>query len=727
MAEYLLELCTDELAASRLEAISEVFVRRVFEELVGRGLAPGKVITGATPRRLVLALQDLPEHEPSGEQQLLGPPVAESWDEAGEPTAALAGFLARAALPSADRLRRIRTEKGEYLGVTRHVEGRPLAAVLGELVPRLLAEMGWRDSPPAAFPARLRGVLSLLDGKLLEWRLGTLRAGRSTAGHPRLSPGTFTVKSFADYRRRLGRLGIEISFSRRRSKLDRKLRAAAAGLGAELVGGDRLLDRLSASCEIPGVVQGDVESDFLTLPSEVVVATLNRLGAFALRAEGELLANFLTVMDRRDDPQGRVREGWQRTVAGHLIDARFAERADRKLPLAERARRLGDLVLHPRLGTYAQKSERLVALVELICSELDWPEELDGARQAATLAKADLTTAMVRQHPTLSGVVGGIYARGEGYVEAVWQAIYDQNQPLTWDDPPPRGAAGQVLAVADRVDTLVGFLGIGELPSGSRDPQGLKRLTQGLLRVVLDGGLELDLDLLAARTVLLYAGAGTGSQEEGAASIELQYGAEELVELLRPFLADRLRHVLGQRGHAHDEIEAVMAVAGNSLPDLEARLFALRKVRGDRAFASLVQAAKRISNIISAADEHPLRVELLTEPAERELNKALEKVRGTLDQAVAKRLYAEALRRMAALARRLDQFFNEVLVMDEDEALRHNRLALLQATHRVFWRVARLQEMAVEEMPVGEMPVGEMPVEEMPVKEKFKQRKEEGS
>jgi len=232
MAEYLLELRTDELPASHLVTIAEVLVRRIFEELVGRGLAPGKMVTGATPRRLVIVLQDLPANEPSGEQRLLGPPVTEAWDEAGEPTAALAGFLARAAVPKADQLSRIRTEKGEYLGLTRQVEGRPLAVVLGGLVPRLLAELGWDDSPSAAFPARLRGILSLLDGKVLEWRMGALHASRSTAGHPRLSPAVFAVKNFADYRRRLGRLGIEISFERRRSfarPLVRQLRDPRSG------------------------------------------------------------------------------------------------------------------------------------------------------------------------------------------------------------------------------------------------------------------------------------------------------------------------------------------------------------------------------------------------------------------------------------------------------------------------------------------------------------------
>lgn len=708
MADYLLELQTDELPAANLRAISKLFVSRLFEQLVGRGLTPGKVVTGATPRRLVVSLQDLPRREPDGEQQVLGPPVEESWNADDQPSAALEGFMARAEVPSADELTEVRTEKGQYLALVQPRQGKSLATALGEIVPSLLQELGWDGSPATAFPARLRSALSLLDGKVLRWSAGGIEAGSSTAGHRRLSPQAFAVKDFADYRRRLGRLGIEIAFDRRRAKIRKQLQQRAEDLGAELVGGDRLLDLVTGWCEIPGIVQGEIEADFLRLPSEVVVATLHRLGAFALRANGELLGEFLTVMDRPDDPRERVREGWQRTVAGHLIDARFAEKADLKLPLVQRTHRLGDLVLHAKLGTFAQKRTRLESLVELACGQVGATAEVETARQAATLAKADLTTALVRQHPALAGVVGGIYARGEGYVEAVWQAIYDQYLPAAAGDPPPRGVAGQVLAVADRLDTLVGFMGIGELPTGSRDRHGLKRLAHGLLQVVLDGKLEIDLDLLAARSVLLYTG-GRGTEEEGAvcgsepvedpppAAIELQLGAEELLQVLRPFLHDRLRHVLGQRGYAHDEIEAVLAIAGSSLPDLELRLTALQRVRGDRAFSSLVQAAKRIANILRDSPEHSLQEGLLSEPAEKELFTGLEQAREVIEKAVAEQQYVEALRRMAALARRLDRFFKEVLVMDEDDSLRHNRLALLQATRRVFWRVARLKEMAVQE------------------------------
>ncbi len=703
-SEYLLELRFEELPPRFLARAVRQLSTRLFEDLMGRGLGPREVVTGITPRRLMVCLQGLPQVEPDRETRELGPPVEEAYDEAGEPIAALAELVERTGVAPGD-LRQVQTGRGLRLAAVRTIPGSPVAEVLAEIVPRVLGELdGW---PPAACGGGQRGLLSLLDGEILACERAGVAAGASTAGHPVLSPAPFEVAGFEDYLRRLSELGIEVIPEVRRAALEAALAEHAGELGGELEGGDELLERLTAACEIPGVVCGRFDSGYTTMPEEVILAVLGgRLEAFALRGEGALLPRFLTVMDRADDPRGYVQAGQERAAAGRLVDARFRYDADRKLTLAERSRRLDGLDFHPRLGSYAAKTERIRELVELACGELGWQDVLEPAGEAAGLLKADLTSGMVRDYPSLRGTIGGIYAREEGYVEVVWRAIYEQYRGKASPrrgasgtsshrgaggtsshrgagGPIPQHRVGRVVAVADRLDSLVGFFGIGRVPSGSKDPFGLRRLARGLLRIVVDGGMELDLDLMAARAVLLYGEA-------------LDRGAEDLLRELQAFLAERFRHFLGQRGFAHDEIEAAEAIGANNLPDLVARITALRTVREDKDFRSLVLAAKRIFNIVKDSPEFELRQEELAAGAERDLHAALGPVRERVAAAASERRYEDCLRSMADLVPHLDRFFADVLVMDEDEGLRANRIALLQACRRLYWRVARLKAMVVE-------------------------------
>ncbi len=676
-AEYLLELRFQDVPPRLLSRASRRLAERLFEDLTGRGLGPREVITGMTPRRLVVCLQGLPEVEPDRRTRELGPPVSEAYDEQGAPTEALRGFVERLAVEPED-LRQVKTERGTCLAIFREVAGRPLRDVLREVVPVALGELDWWL--PMRAGGGPRGILSLLDGEVLPCELsgvvaGARTAGPRTAGHPDL----FEVTGFADYRQRLRELGIEVIPEARRAALEQALADRALELGGELEGGEDLLERLSAACEIPGVVHGSFDPDYTTMPEQVILTVLDRLDAYALRGKHDLMPFFLTVMDRADDPEGFVKAGQERAAAGHLVDARFRYEADRKLTLAERGSRLDELDFHPRLGSYAAKAGRIRELIELACSELGWKDVVEPAVEAAGLLKADLTSGMVRDYPALRGTIGGICAREEGYVEAVWRTIYEQYQGR----PIPRQRVGRVVAVADRLDSLVGFLDIGKTPSGSKDPFGLRRLARGLLRIIVDGGMELDLDLMAARAVLLYGEV-------------LDRGAEDLLRELQVFLAERFRHFLGRRGFAYDEIEAAEAIGVKNLPDLMARITALKTVREDSDFRSLVLAAKRIFNIVKDSPEFEVRPENLADGAERDLYDALVPVREEVDRAAGERRYEDCLRSMAALVPHLDRFFADVLVMDDDDSLRANRIALLQACRRVFWRIARLKAMMVE-------------------------------
>jgi glycyl-tRNA synthetase beta chain len=687
--EYLLEVRAEEIPARMLEPAVRELATRLFEELMARNLPPREVETAFTPRRLVLVCRGLPAREPDIEERVVGPPVSKAYKADGSPSPALAGFARRCGV-APEELVRVATDKGEYVAAIQQRRGAATGEVLAELVPRILAALSWpktmvwgQGEGPWVRP--IHGIVSLLDGEVVPFELFGVAAGATTAGHPLLSPEPFAVAGADDHRLQLATRGIEVRPEERRRRLAEQMAAAAAELGGRPVSDPALLDKLVALCEVPGLVRGSFDPGFLELPREVLATSLrDHQSAFAVEADGQLLPQFLTVMDRPDDPAGRVRAGNEWVVAARLADARFFYQEDRKRSLEDRTEDLRRLTFHLRLGSYADKAERLVELARVLAEELGWgDEEVLLAARAAHLLKADLATEMVKEFTSLQGVVGGLYARQEGYPEEVWQAIYDQYLPAGADDPVPRGRVGKVTALADRMDTLVGMFGLGLVPSGSRDPFGLRRAAQAAVRIAFEGELPFDLDLVAVKAARLYGD-------------RLPTNGEEILPALRPFLDDRVRYVLGSAGYAHDEIEAALAVGAQDLPNLGARVAALHRVREEKEFLSLVLSAKRIVNIVRDAPEHALDEPLLVEPAEKDLHAAWRAAKEEVEEAAAAGDYERCLRRTSELAAPLDRFFVEVLVMAEDEALRRNRIALLQAIHRVISRTARLTEVVVD-------------------------------
>ncbi|MEA2692264.1 MAG: glycyl-tRNA synthetase beta chain [Acidobacteriota bacterium] len=695
--EYLLEVRSEEIPARMLEPGVKEIATRLFEELMARGLGPRQVETGYTPRRLMLSLAGLPEKEPDREEQVLGPPVRAAYTKEGLPTPAFHGFAKKCGVP-AEELRKVETEKGEYLGATVKTAGRPTTDVLAELVPRLLSEISWaktmrwghggKDAGPWVRP--IHGIVSLFDGAVVPFALFGVAAGDLTEGHPVLSPAPFRVTGLASYRQELAARGIEVRPAERREALHAGMKERAVAAGGILVEDAALLEKLVAICEIPGVMEGGFEEEFLDLPAEVLSTSLrdHQSALTVERSSGaggdhRLLPRFLTVMDRPDDPAGRVRSGNEWVVSARLADARFFYGEDRKVGLARRAEQLGSLTFHDKLGSYADKSERLATLAMAICAQLGWKAEAPGAKIAARLLKADLATEMVKEFTSLQGIMGGIYARIDGQPEEIWQAVYDQYLPASTEDAIPRGRTGQVVSLADRIDTLAGIFGLGLVPTGSRDPFGLRRAAQGVVRILLEGELPLDLEKAAMEAVKLYGN-------------RLSRTPEQVLADLRPFLADRVRYVLGLAGYAYDEIEAGLATGAANLPDLKARVDALHRARTGADFLAVVLAAKRIANIVKEAPESPLDPALLVEPAEKDLAAAFAGMKDEIEAAAAARDYERCLARIADLAPVLDRFFVEVLVMDKDPAVRTNRIALLQAIGRTVSRTARLTEMVVD-------------------------------
>jgi len=686
--EFLLEVRCEEIPARMLEPAIRELATRSFETLLSKGLTPSEVETGYTPRRILLTLRGLPEREPDRREQMIGPPAKIGFKEDGEPTPAAVGFAKKCGVETSE-LEIVETPKGDYLGATVAIDGRSTIDVLSEQIPPILEGLSWAKSmrwgdAEGPWVRPVHGLLAIFNGKILPMALFGISASDATCGHPLHSPERFSVVDKSDYDAKMAERRIVITFDRRRELLDEQLKQLAEKEGGNLVADAELLDRLTSTCGIPGVVHGEFDATYLGLPREVLSTSLrDHQSAFTVESEERLLPIFLTVMDRSDDPEGRVRAGNEWVVAARLDDARFFYTEDRKRSLGDRAADLEHLVFHADLGSYADKTERISRLSESICSVLGWKAETEQAREAAKLLKVDLTTEMVKEFTSLQGVMGGVYAREEGAADAIWQAIYDQYLPASPGDGIPRGRVGQAVAMADRVDTLVGMFGLGLIPSGSRDPFGLRRAAQGLVRIVLDAGLAVDLDMLAARSARLYDDC-------------LKRSAEEVLADLRPFVLDRVRHLLGRRGCSYDSIEAAIGAGTSDLPDLAARVDAVEKLREESDFLSLVLAAKRIANIVKDTPEHDLDADLLREGAEIELHRAADNLRSAIDRAEAEADHETALRSIAELAPVLDTFFVEVLVMDENLELRQNRISLLQSILRLISRTARLTEVVVD-------------------------------
>ncbi len=688
MTEFFLEVRCEEIPARMLRPGTRELAMRMFEELMAHQLTPRTVKTAFTPRRLALTLEGLAEREPDREEQVVGPPKSAAFDAAGKPTQAAIGFARRCGL-EVDELEIIRTEKGEYLAAQQKTEGRATSELLAELTPRILAGLNWPKvmrwgDGQGPWVRPIHGIVALLGGRIVDFELFGIASGNLTAGHPWLSPKRFEVSDSTDYGRKMARRRIVVKHDKRQQRILAQMKHLAQAAGGRVVEDQRLLDKLASICEIPGVVEGQFDPDYLSLPREVLVTSLrDHQSAFGVESRGKLLPRFLTVMDRADDPDGRVRAGNEWVVAARLEDARFFYQEDRRRPLAERAADLEQLTFHARLGSYAEKTERLVQLGGMICDSLGQTDHADRVAEAAGLLKMDLTTEMVKEFTSLQGVMGGVYAREEGAPDVIWQAIYDQYLPGSTDDPIPQGPVGQIVGLADRIDSLVGIFGLGLKPTSSKDPFGLRRAAQGVVRIALEGNLGIDLDLVAAKAFQLYGD-------------RLELPGKEILESWRPFLFDRVRYLLGLEGYAYDEIEAAVAVGGTNLPDVKARVAAIHTVRGEAGFLPVVLSAKRIANILKDGTEESVRKEILVESAEQDLYDAFQTLREGTEEAEARGDFVSCLRQIAGFADVLDRFFVEVLVMDENLELRNNRLALLRSIQRVLSRTAELTRLVVD-------------------------------
>src|ERR1700678_3064552 len=686
--ELLFELLTEELPPRTLAALSLALTAGVAKGLDTAGIPHGEVQGFATPRRLAVRVKKLAEHQPDKQVERRGPPLANSFDAQGAPTQPANAFAKNCGGPAAE-LAQVETDKGGWLVFRGTERGSATTALLGDIVNQAIAalpiakRMRW-GARTVEFVRPVHGVVLLYGETVIPAEVLGLETGRVTFGHRFHAPKPITLKSARGYESRLRRAKVVADFGARRELIRSGVEAAAAatGEGATALIEDALLDEVTALVEWPVPIAGRFEERFLSLPREVVIATVqDHQRYFAVQGtDGRLSGWFVTVSNIESRDPSKVREGNERVVRPRLSDAAFFWDQDRKISLDAHAARLSGVTFQTKLGTYADKTSRVKALAQSIGGRI-------GAgplvARAAELAKADLMTAMVGEFPELQGTMGRYYAEAQGEPEELARALEEHYRPRYAGDSLPATKTGQAVALADKIDTLVGIFAIEQRPTGAKDPFGLRRAALGLLRILLEGGLDLDLDALIA------ASAAAQPVQRAATAGEVS-----------DFIADRLRGLLIERveGVTTEMVDAVLASRPASPVDAELRLHALKDFLLLPDAGVLTAINKRIGNILKkAAPEKTAAVQaaLFGEPegAEARLHRVVGELAHGVDRALTERRYADTLRALIALRAPVDQFFEPIMVMDENLGPRAHRLALLRDVQRLLGSVADLSRL----------------------------------
>jgi glycyl-tRNA synthetase beta chain len=684
--DLLFELRTEELPPRSLLGLSNALTEGIGKGIDGAGIAHGKIHSFATPRRLGVWIEKLAEHQPDRQVERRGPPLANAFDANGVPTQAATAF-AKSCGVAVEQLSTLTTEKGAWLQFRGTERGAATSTLLGHVLAQAIASlpiakrMRW-GAHSAEFVRPVHSVMLLYGEEVVPVDILGLSAGRITAGHRFHAPKPLTLKSAKGYASRLRRAYVMADFGERRERIRAEVTAAALaeGAGATALIDAALLDEVTSLVEWPVALAGRFEQRFLSLPREVVIATVqDHQRYFPIQtAAGNLSGGFVTVSNIESRDPSKVREGNERVVRPRLSDAAFFWEQDRLLPLEVHAFKLAGMIFQARLGSYADKTARVTALAELIGSRIGADR---WVKQAAELSKADLMTAMVGEFPELQGTMGRYYAAAQGLPSEVALAIEEHYRPRFAGDALPETRIGQAVALADKLDTLVGVFAIEQRPTGTKDPFALRRAALGVLRIVLECRLDLDLpELLQA------AAAAQPVQRTG------------VVEEVYEFMAERLRGLLlEQPGITPEMLDAVFANRPRSPLDAVTRLTALQEFLRLPEAAVLAAINKRIANILKKtpqrAEDSGVDSQALTEEAEIALHRAIEELRQPVLEATHQRRYADSLRALVGLKSPVSDFFDRVMVMDEDMARRNNRLALLRDAQILLGGVADLSRL----------------------------------
>jgi glycyl-tRNA synthetase beta chain len=710
MPDFLLEIGCEEIPARMVDAGMAELCQRVGALLTRERLGSATLTSLQTPRRLAVVAGVVPEKQPDVTEEVTGPSVQVAYKD-GQPTPAAHAFARKTGV-ELSALKRVATSKGEYLGAQVTKKGRQTGEILAELLPKEISSIYWPKNmywrkPSELFVRPVRWVVAMLGDQVIPLEFDGVQAGKKSRGHRILANHEIAITAAQAYVEELTAakvLGREAREKQIRKQLDAATRTIPGGRWRE---DKELLDTVINLTEFPSVILGSFDREFLVLPEEVLVTVMrDHQKYFAIEdAQGELAPNFLAVLNTDRDPEGIIRHGHERVLRARFNDARFFWETDQKISLRDRLQLLKHVTFQKDLGSYfdkTQRVQRLASWVSEIVRQSGMPIRPGVVHKAACMAKADLTTELVKEFTELQGIVGGLYARvqqlDEGLPEAtrfaIADAIYDQYKPESMEDSMPRSIEGAVLSLSDKADSIAGMFALGMIPSGSKDPFALRRQANGIVRIIAEHRLSLDLTQLFRDARETY---------RGSAADEKLSSKLDFTQTVRDFFRERLDFYLREtRGFAYDVVNAVLAAATDDVVDAVARAEAVSKVRPSADFESISIAFKRIKNILRQAREtgkhasSEIDLSLLKEEAETNLARLMPGTASKVEALRAEHKYDAALVEISRLRPAVDRFFDKVMVMVEDERVRANRLALLATLLNEFSTIADFSEIVTE-------------------------------
>ena len=681
----LVELLTEELPAKPLRLLALAFGQGIYNGLKDLSYLAGD--SGfeiyATPRRLAVVMQCVLATQPERAVERKGPALASALTAEGRPTPALAGFAKSCGVP-VEKLERQSDGKAEYFIFRSRKAGAALDARLADIVKEAIKKlpitkiMRWGDGEEQ-FVRPAHGLVMLHGEHVIEGKVLGLSSGKSTLGHRFMSSGSLSIEHAAKYEQTLAVEGRVIAnFDRRLAEIRDALERAAKG--ARVLGEDALLNEVTGLVEYPAVYAGAFDPAFLRVPQECLILSMQQHQKYfpLTDSNGRLLPKFLLVSNLATDDPHHIIHGNERVLRARLSDAQFFFEHDKKTKLEARVAKLADVVYQNKLGSQLERVQRIQKLAGTIARKLS--VDAAAAERAALLCKADLLTDMVGEFPELQGVMGMYYAHHDGEAQSVADAIEGHYRPRFANDALPVTSVAASVALADKLDTLVGMFGVGLVPSGDKDPFALRRHALGVLRILAEKALPLDLAEL-----LQFASGGFAKD----------LLSDKVAADLLGFMSERLRSYLRDNGYSADETEAVVSQNPTRIDLVPPRLKAVQAFKRLPEAQALASANKRIQNILRKASlpDVALQPNLLREPAERALFSALGEASSSVGAELARARYTEALTQLASLRSAVDRFFDEVMVMSEDARLRDNRLALLSELARLMNQVADISKL----------------------------------
>ncbi|KLN47243.1 glycyl-tRNA ligase [Providencia rettgeri] len=678
---FLFEIGTEELPPKALRSLAESFAANFTAELDGADIAHGAVTWFAAPRRLALKIADLAASQPDREVEKRGPAIAQAFGADGQPTKAAEGW-ARGCGITVDQAERLTTDKGEWLLYRSQMKGQAVSELLVDMVSRALAKlpipklMRWADKD-TQFVRPVHTVTLLLGSDVIDGEILGIKSGRTIRGHRFMGESEFTIDNAEQYPAILRERGkVMADYEERKAVIKADAEKAAQALGGKADLTESLLEEVASLVEWPVVLTAKFEEKFLEVPSEALVYTMKGDQKYfpVYDNAGNLMPNFIFVANiESSDPQ-QIISGNEKVVRPRLADAEFFFKTDRKQRLEDNLPRLETVLFQKQLGTLRDKTDRLEALAGWIASKIG--ADVNHATRAGLLAKCDLMTNMVFEFTDTQGVMGMHYARHDGESEDVALALKEQYQPRFAGDELPSTDVSAALALAEKMDTLAGIFGIGQHPKGDKDPFALRRAALGVLRIIVEKGYQLDLVEMTEEAARLYGDKLTN---------------KDVVNDVVEFMLGRFRSWYQELGYSIDTIQAVLARRPTQPADFDARVKAVTHFRTLEEAQALAAANKRVSNILSKSDEKlsdTVLASVLKTPEEVKLATHVVVLQDKLAPMFAERNYQDALAELASLRDVVDEFFENVMVMDEDQAVRVNRLTLLSQLRELFLKVA---------------------------------------